>query len=132
MDYRFDKMKNLRRLAIVLIVLYIFIFLIYYFLFFSKYVELAMGSVKANCELIPSLSSSNQLTDKNLKDAGVNGYFSPSTNKITILVDKNDEDYIKILRHELCHYEQKLNGIDYNCNQKIGLFFQELTCYVKN
>lgn len=50
--------------------------------------------------------------------------FANGEQKITIFI--NDT---RVIRHELCHYTQNINGKSYSCKNLIGVYANELECY---
>ncbi|MCK9370143.1 hypothetical protein M0R04_09585 [Candidatus Dojkabacteria bacterium] len=56
----------------------------------------------------------------------VAGLYNPKTNKISL--NTNDPETIK---HEYCHREQHLANRSFSCQSKIGVFVNEVECYIR-
>lgn len=87
----------------------------------------SFNSATNSCDI--SLSN---FTDEQLYYAGVLGYYNKQEQSITVLVSKNDSRYDSVIKHEMCHYNQEVeNRRVTDCENKIGIFINEMECYIK-
>ena len=69
--------------------------------------------------------------NETLINQSVAGYFDEETCEIRIYYPEGTREYNKTLVHEKCHHQQFIEGRIYGCDEDIGLFFNEIECYLK-
>lgn len=104
-----------------LIIIGIIFFLSWGIYVFGKYIVFpSYLSVKYSC---------TNMSVKELEEEfgyTLTGTFDPETSKIILY-----EDDPSVLAHEECHAQQQAEERLDNCDNQIGLFFDEIECYIK-
>jgi hypothetical protein len=93
------------------------------FLFYDQRLYPAYLSFYADCP--PSIEENvTQVLDQ--KGYQISGFFDYNTSEITIYHPSDT-----VVRHEVCHLEQKLRHGAYGCNFPVGVYLNELECYIR-
>ena len=99
-----------------------FVFLILCFIqllvFSGKIFYLGYKSYQLDCNII----------EPNETNPG--GYFNQADCTINIISYQDEKELDKIISHESCHQKLFSEGKHKNCSQPIGLFFEEVRCYL--
>ena len=118
-----NQTKNKER--ILLGILFIAFLLILFQIVFFFYP--ALLSTKGNClQNATKTYSQNPLVLGAVirNESGIFLYINPN-------VSKGSYDYNSILKHEMCHVEQYKENRTFTCNNKFGVFMNEMECYIK-
>ncbi len=132
LNKEFKNIEGFARKHVILmkIGLYLIILSLIYSHFYYE-IQYATSSLIFDCDIWPRLIAENNSTNNNLTSLGVAGYYSADTGNLTMLIPKEDKNYQIGLNHEKCHQKQASEGKLYNCNFRIGVFINELECYIK-
>lgn len=102
-----------------------FLISIFLFFFFPKFIY-AFYSLKLSCYYSYEQAVNNSA-----------GYFSTTFNETTnettteikIFEEENTTEYYKTLKHELIHEHQYKNNYSFDCDNKLGIYINELEAY---
>lgn len=107
--------------GIIVLISFLILFLVGFFVF-NEILQPSWASFKINCgieELEPGVNTIGLFTvDEN------------NNTKIEIFLPENHSLYQKALQHEECHLEQFDEGRLYYCNDPIGVYINEVECYI--
>lgn len=114
---------------IIILTILIILFLVSFFVFigkgiiYNKVLQPSWNSFKVDCGLEERMPGVNILGEFSVN-------LSSNDTKIKIYIDKSHPFYQVVLQHEECHEEQFKEGRFYFCNDPIGVYINEVECYI--